>query len=79
MSLMDSNEFQAHTEQIERLVERVSALRDDDARATALDLLQAVMDLHGAGVSRIVEMLGDSGEAGRSRWRNSVTIRWCAD
>jgi Fe-S cluster biogenesis protein NfuA len=65
MSPMDSNEFQAHTEQIERLVEQVSALADDDARTMALDLLQALMDLHGAGLSRIVEVLGESGEAGR--------------
>ncbi len=61
---MDSNEFQAHAEQVERLVEQVSGLKDDDARSTALDLLQALMDLHGAGFTRIVELLGES-EAGR--------------
>ncbi len=62
---MNSSEFQAHTEQIERLVEQVSVLADEEARTMALDLLQAVMDLHGAGVSRIVEVLGESGENGR--------------
>ncbi len=62
---MNSNEFQAHTEQIERLVERVSSLSDSDARTLALDLVQALMDLHGAGLSRMVELLGDSGEAGK--------------
>ena len=29
-------------------MERVTALADDDARTTALELLQSVMDLHGA-------------------------------
>ena len=62
---MNNNEFQARTEQIERLVEKVTAMADDDARATALDLLQALMDLHGAGFHRVVELLNDSGEAGR--------------
>lgn len=62
---MNNDEFQAHTEQIERLVEQVNAIRDDDARATALDLLQALMDLHGAALSRLVEVLGEAGEAGR--------------
>ena len=62
---MDSNEFQAQTEQIERLVEQVSSLADNDARTMALDLVQALMDLHGAGLSRIVELLGNSGEPGR--------------
>jgi Fe-S cluster biogenesis protein NfuA len=62
---MTSNEFQAHTERIERLVEQVTAFTDDEARSMALDLLQAVMDLHGAGFSRLVEVLGDAGESGR--------------
>lgn len=63
---MNSSEFQAHTEAIEQLVQRVSALPDEDARTTALELLQSLMDLHGAVVSRIVEVLANSGEAGRT-------------
>lgn len=63
---MTSSEFQAHTEEIERLVQRVTSLADDDARATALELLQALMNLHGAVMARIVEVLAESGEAGRS-------------
>jgi len=62
--MTNNNDFQAHTQQVERLVEQATALQDDDARATALDLLQATMDLHGAGLARIVELLGES-EAGR--------------
>jgi len=63
---MDNSEFQAHTEQIERLVARVSTLADEGARAAALDLLQSLMGLHGAVISRIVEVLNDSGESGRA-------------
>jgi Fe-S cluster biogenesis protein NfuA len=63
---LNSGEFQAHTEQIERLVQRVSALADEDARSTALELLQSLMDLHGAVFSRVVEVLTESGEGGRS-------------
>jgi Fe-S cluster biogenesis protein NfuA len=62
---MNSNEFQAHTEQIERLVEQVSSLPESEGRTTALDLVQALMELHGSGMSRIVELLAESGEAGR--------------
>jgi Fe-S cluster biogenesis protein NfuA len=62
---MNSSEFQAHAEAIERLVQRVSALSDEDARTAALELLQSLMNLHGAVVSRIVEVLANSGEAGR--------------
>jgi len=59
---MDNNEFQAHTQQVERLVQRANALPDENARATALELLQAVMDFHGSVLSRIVELLSGSEE-----------------
>lgn len=60
-----ANEFQAHAERIDQLVQHISALTDEDARTTALQLLQSMMDLHGAVVSRIVELLNAS-EAGRA-------------
>lgn len=63
---MTNSEFQAHAEQIERMVERVNALRDDDARATALELMQSLMDMHGAALARIVEVLSDFGDSGRN-------------
>src|SRR6266513_1911909 len=63
---MNSTEFQSQTEQVNRLVQRVSELQDENARTTALELLQSLMDLHGAVVSRIVELLSESGEAGWS-------------
>ena len=63
---MNNNEFQARTEQIDRLVQRVTAFKDDDARTTSLELLQSMMDLHGAAMERVVELLSESGEAGRS-------------
>ena len=63
---MTSGEFQAHAEQIERAVQRVNELPDDDARTAALELMQSLMDLHGAAMARIVEVLGESGDAGRN-------------
>jgi len=63
---MTNGEFQAHAEQIERMVERVNELSDEDARTAALELMQSLMDLHGAALARIVEVLSDSGDAGRN-------------
>jgi Fe-S cluster biogenesis protein NfuA len=57
---MDNNEFQAHTRQVEKLVQRVNELPDENARTTALELLRSVMDFHGAALSRIVELLSDN-------------------
>jgi Fe-S cluster biogenesis protein NfuA len=65
MTTLGNREFQAYTERIERLVQQASGLEDAGARTTSLELLQSVMDLHGAVVSRIVELL-DSSEASRA-------------
>jgi Fe-S cluster biogenesis protein NfuA len=63
---MNNSEFQAHTEKIEQLVERVNGLPDADARTAALELLQSLMDLHGAVLARMVEVMGEAGEPGRA-------------
>lgn len=65
MSAIANSEFQTHAERIEKLVQRVSGLADEEARGTALELLQSMMDLHGAVISRVVEVLNAS-EAGRA-------------
>ncbi len=65
MSALSNTEFQAYTGRVERLVQRATGFADTEARTTALDLLRSVMDLHGAAVSRIVELL-DATEAGRA-------------
>ena len=44
---------------IEALVQKVQSLPDPNARQTALDLVQAVMDLHTEGLERMLEILSD--------------------
>jgi Fe-S cluster biogenesis protein NfuA len=63
---MNDRDFQERTEKIAQLVERANNLVDEEARTIAFELLQSLMDMHGAVVSRIVEVLAGSGEAGRS-------------
>jgi Fe-S cluster biogenesis protein NfuA len=63
---MNNAEFQAQAARVEQLVQRASGLADENARTLALDLLQSLMDLHGGVMSRIVEVLAESGEAGRT-------------
>ncbi len=66
---MNNGEFQAQTQRIHELVQRAAALSDPEARDIALGLMQSLMDLHGPGMSRMVELLSESGDAGR----NSLT------
>jgi len=63
---MNSGEFQTQTQRLNEVVERASSLSDENARSTALELLQAAMDMHGTVMSRIVEILSDSGDPGRA-------------
>jgi Fe-S cluster biogenesis protein NfuA len=65
MTSMDNAEFQQHAEKIERLVQSASSIPDEKSRSIALELMQSLMDLHGAGLTRIVELLADAGESGR--------------
>jgi Fe-S cluster biogenesis protein NfuA len=57
----DSPEFQRRIEQIEGLVRRLDEA-DPDLRATAQELVQSLMDLHGAGLERILAIVGQTGE-----------------
>ncbi|HEV2402035.1 MAG TPA: NifU family protein [Candidatus Sulfotelmatobacter sp.] len=63
---MNNGEFQQHTAKIEQLLQQVNTLGDECARSTAVGLMQTLMDLHGAALSRVVEMLSDSGNSGRN-------------
>jgi hypothetical protein len=62
---MSNNQFQSYTKKVDELVQRVTTLPDSEARRAALELLQSVMDLHGAGLARMVEVLS-TGDAGRA-------------
>ena len=51
-------------EQIEGLIQKIENLPDPAARASAVALVQALMEFHGAGLERMMEIIGDSGEGG---------------
>jgi Fe-S cluster biogenesis protein NfuA len=63
---MESVEFQLQAQKIDQLVQRVSQFQDEETRRTALELVQALMDLHGSGITRVVEVLAGSGEPGQA-------------
>lgn len=63
---MNSSEFQDRAGKIEKLLERVTALGDGDARSTALELVQSFMDLQGAAITHVMEILSDCGDTGRN-------------
>ena len=59
-------DFQRKLESIEELLGRIESASDPHLRSTAQELVQTVMDLHGAGLERILEILGAAGPSGQS-------------
>ncbi len=64
MATLQEKEFQQRMQQIERLVQVLEELPDPEARASAQELLQATLDLHGAGLERMLGMIVDAGAPG---------------
>ena len=63
MTLLPEQEFQQRMGQIDHLVQEIEGL-PDPGRSTAIELLQATLDLHGAGLERILEVIVEAGELG---------------
>jgi hypothetical protein len=56
--------FRDRIERIETLVAEVERTADPALRAAAKELVQAVMDLHGVGIERMLEIVSSTGDAG---------------
>jgi len=48
-------EFRAHTERIEKLASRLDSAGDPEIRAAALELVQSVIELHGAALQQLID------------------------
>lgn len=59
-----TQEFQERAARIEGLVQKLEAAADPALRATARELVQCVMELHGTGLERILEIVSTARGAG---------------
>jgi Fe-S cluster biogenesis protein NfuA len=57
---MTGNEIQQRLQKVEELVRAVEAGSDPHARASAVELVQTLLELHGAGIERMLEMVFDA-------------------
>jgi hypothetical protein len=62
--MTDEKDLKRQIQRIEELVGKIETLADPDAQANARELVQSLMDLHGAGIERILETVADSGPSG---------------
>lgn len=58
--------FQKQVQRIAELVELLEKSADPSSRATAKELLEAMMALHGAAIDRMLEVASEAGETGKS-------------
>lgn len=61
---MNTKEFQQRLQKIEGLVRNIESAVDPVVRASAVELMQSLMELHGAGIERIMEITFDTGTVG---------------
>ena len=57
-------DFQQRLRSIERLFSEIEAAADADLRTSAQELIQLVMDLHGAGFERMLEVIVAASDSG---------------
>jgi Fe-S cluster biogenesis protein NfuA/nitrite reductase/ring-hydroxylating ferredoxin subunit len=53
-------------QRIEELIGKIETMADPDARANSLELVQSLMELHGAGLERMMEITAQTGEVGQA-------------
>jgi Fe-S cluster biogenesis protein NfuA/nitrite reductase/ring-hydroxylating ferredoxin subunit len=64
MAQFDKKDFQQRLQKIEQLVQTIEASADPNVCSSAVELMQSLMELHGAGLERMLEIVFDSGAIG---------------
>src|SRR6185503_6402442 len=60
----EEKEFQQRIQRVEELVRKIETVADSETRASAVELMQSLMDLHSAGLERMMEIAFQNGDAG---------------
>ena len=55
--------------QIEELIHRIESLPDPVARTSAIELVKALMEFHGSGLERLMEIVAEAGDPGYAIFR----------
>jgi Fe-S cluster biogenesis protein NfuA/nitrite reductase/ring-hydroxylating ferredoxin subunit len=69
-SRLQTPDFVARMQQVEVLIRKIENLPDPAARAVAVELVQSLMDFHGAGLERLMEIIAEAGDAGYAVFDN---------
>lgn len=62
--MLEEKEFQQRIQRVEELVRKIETVADPETRATAIELMQSLMEMHGAGIERMMDVTFQAGELG---------------
>jgi Fe-S cluster biogenesis protein NfuA len=62
--MIEENAFHRLSQRIEGLIARIEAAPDQNVRTDALNLVESLMELHGAGLDRLMEVVARAGATG---------------
>ena len=62
--MADSRDFREDMQRIGGLVQEIESIADPAIRAATKDLVQSLMDLHGAALEKTLDIVADAGEPG---------------
>jgi Fe-S cluster biogenesis protein NfuA len=65
LTAADETEFLQRMKRIEALLQALDRSTDPDARTAARELVQALLELHGAGLAKLMELTADVGDVAR--------------
>jgi Fe-S cluster biogenesis protein NfuA len=68
--MSEEKAFQRLSQRIEELITRIESAPDPNVRADALNLAQSLMELHGAGLDRLMEIVARAGASGYALMRD---------
>ena len=66
MDKTQNREIQARLARIEELIQAVDKIDNDKVRTQARELVEALLEMQGAGLERLMEIIYDSGPTGQS-------------
>ena len=72
ISTFDPRQFQTRLERLDALLSEIERCTDPTVLARIREIVQAILDLHGVGLERLLEIVADKGETG------SVILNACA-
>src|ERR1044071_3977051 len=68
--MIEEKELLERAQHIDGLIREIDEVADPNLRAKALDLIQSLMDLHGAGLEKMMEIIAQAGEPGYAIFDN---------